>query len=829
MLGHLKNTANSIPLLTRFIVLIAVPIAIAAWQLQSKLKSDLPKEHMVLIVPGTTEQVSIDRDEQGVPSINAKTDAGAYFAVGYVHAQDRLWQLEFQRRITQGRLSEIFGKESLPQDIWFRTLGLYSAAKSAWPGLSKEAQASLSAYAAGVNAGIAARKSLPVEFQILNTTPQPWTEIDSIAWIKMFAFDLGGNFRTEISRFIAQQSLPPEILGDFFPDYPLDAPTTIAMLGSSPKNAEGMRDMSAFQKDMEQKFGLGGRAVGSNAWVVSGKMTKDGNAFLANDPHLGLQIPSLWYTLSVNGKNLHTAGMSLVGLPLVIFGHNEKIAWGGTSMMADVQDLFLERSIGTEPNFYEDDGAKRAFAVHTEEIDIRADFPEQFHKKYQPHKIYVRETRHGPVISDQFRVFDQAVSLRWTALDANDTSYEAFYRLNFSQDWPSFKSALHLLVAPALNVVYADREGNIGYVGAGRIPIRGTGDGSVPAPGWDSKYDWIGAIPAESMPEAFNPESGFIVTANNKVIGTEYPYFISKDWAPPARAQRIQQILNEKILTAIPLSLNDMRQIQQDTLDLEAQKLMKVLAGFSPRNEEQEKAWSYLKTWNGDMAANSQAAAIFQEWMRQFKDQLFSRTLKSFWKTTDQGNYQANLGNSITFDGLANILQQKHSQWCPEAQEANQMPCQAMLSSSLQSAIAEIYKLKGDHSMQTWKWGELQTTVYKHMPFSQIKPFDYLFERRIANGGSQNSVNVSATQFSEKEGYLQGFGPSFRQITSIGRAGVSTQYMNSTGQSGNPFSTHYADMVKPFNEGRYYFLETPQGDMDLPAPATHTADTKSGM
>jgi penicillin amidase len=827
MFNKLSRTIKHFPLTSRFIVLFVAPLAAASWFAYSTLKGGLPAEHVVLTNSSFAAPISIVRDEHGVPHIDARTDVDAFYAIGYAHAQDRLWQLELQRRLVQGRLSEVFGKESVPQDTWFRTLGLYAAAKSAWPALSKEAQASLTAYAAGVNAGIAAQSSLPLEFKILNITPQPWTEIDSLAWVKMFAFNLGGNFRLEIARFIANQSLSSEQVKPFFPEYPSDSLTTIAQTNSNDQHATGLVSLLAFQQDLEHRFGLGGRAAGSNAWVVSGRLTATGEAFLANDPHLGLQIPSLWYAISAKGKKLNVAGMSLVGLPLVIFGHNANIAWGGTSMKADVEDLYLEHLDGSDPNSYDVNGVKEAFTTRTEEIGIRADFPEELHKKYQPIKIHVRTTRHGPIISDQFHVFDYPVSLRWTALDAGDTSYEAFYRLNFSQDWASFNNALHLLVGPALNMMYADRDGNIGYLGAGRIPIRKSGDGSIPSPGWNDEHEWVGFTPEDRWPQAFNPKSGFILNANNKIVGTDYPYFISRDWVSPARAQRIQQMLIEKINSKKLLTLSDMQHMQSDTLDIDAQAVMAELYGFVPQSDEQAKAWSYLKNWNGDMAADSQAAAIFHVWMRHFRKLLFTDPLKSAWKNTEQANYVESIGDNVELADLAKILKQHNSPWCAVQDTAAQKSCQTLLASSLQLAVDEIYKLKGDHSMASWKWGALQQTVYIHTPFSKIKPFDRIFEERIANGGSENSINVASSQFNEKEGYQQSFGSSFRQIIGLDQHHIVDRYMNSTGQSGNLVSQHYADMVEPFRDVHYYLLEAAPQQLDASLGSTHDADVKT--
>ena len=801
----------------RFLAFGLVPLLAAAWFSFSTLEASLPPTRFTLQDPATGASVSIARDGHGVPYLASSSDTAAFYAVGYVHAQDRLWQLEVQRHMVQGRLGELFGKESVSQDIWFRTLGLYRSAQLAWPALSRQAQASLTAYAAGVNAGMAAQAHLPLEFQLLDVKPAPWTEIDSLAWIKMFAFDLGGNFRKEIAHYVAKQTLPDTQLAPFFPDQQSKTSAAIAGTPSSVGSEHGLRALAAFQDKLERELGLGGRAVGSNAWVVSGRHTADGAALLANDPHLGLQIPSLWYPISVNGTSLHVTGMSLVGLPLVIFGHNDHIAWGGTNMMADTQDLYLEQTDASDANAYMLNGSAQRYLSRTEEIQVRPDFPAALHQAYLPIQVQIRSTRHGPIISDQFHVFDHPVSLRWTALDAGDTSYEAFYRLGFARDWTDFKSALGALVAPAMNLVYADREGNIGSLSAGRIPIRKHGDGAMPSPGWNDDYAWTGFIPSADWPESYNPASGFIVNANNRMVGAEYPHFISLDWASPARAQRIAQLLADKSEGQKRLSLRDMQQIQGDTIDLDARRLMKAIAWFAPQNAEQAGAWAYLTHWDGDMAANSPAAAIFHVWMRHFRKRLFDAPLKHGGTNPAQAEYARHLGDGVDLRGVARLMQRQDANWCADGAGAAPNCYQSMLAGALKAALDELEKRTGERDPAQWQWGALHQTVYAHTPFSHVKPLDKLFEKRISNGGSENAINVAGTQFSPDEGYSQRLGPSFRQTISLHRDRIVHHYMNSTGQSGNVVSAHYADMVEPFRNLQYYPLGTDGAERSVDA------------
>ncbi|MDL5364779.1 penicillin acylase family protein [Xanthomonas sp. NCPPB 2654] len=800
-------TPRSFPLATRLVALVVLPLLAGAGWLFFSLHASLPADGTLRLEHGVSAPVAIARDPNGVPHIRADSDTDAFFAIGYVHAQDRLWQLELQRRMARGRLSEIFGKASIETDVWFRTLGLYDSAKSAWPALSPEAQRSLTAYSAGINAWIAEKHPLPPEFRALGVTPAPWTELDSLAWIKVFALDLGGNFRREIDRYVASQTLTDAQLAAFFPSYPADAPTTAAAFPPTSHDAQRLLALAAFQRGLESAYALGGRNVGSNAWAVAGRHSKDGMALLANDPHLGLQIPSLWYVVSVDAPTYKVSGMSLVGLPVTVLGRNAHIAWGGTNMMADAQDLFLERPDRSGER-YEINGAWQPFQTRTETLQVRADFPQQLRKQYAPVTLKVRQTRHGPIISDYYGVFDQPVALRWTALDPGDTSYEAFFRLNYATDWKSFKAALASHVAPAMNILYIDRGGNIGYLGAGRIPIRKQGQGTLPSPGWDDSHDWSGHIPEAAWPQSYNPPSGYIVNANNKIVGNDYPYLISHDWASPARARRIEQLLRQRTDAGKLLTVGDMQRIQADTTDLDAAELMAELKHRLPQGEHGAQAAAYLKTWNGDMRADSQAAAIFTVWMLHFRQRVFSNELHGTWNNQQASKILRSLQSEVSLAYLREMLQRNDPAWCDDSATSARKTCDAELAAAQNSALWELYKLKGDWSMASWRWGEIQSTVYTHLPFSQWKPLDKVFERRIGNGGSENTINVASSEFAGADGYLQKFGAGFRQVVALRGVHAEHYYMNSTGQSGNALSPHYDDMVEPFRDVRYQTLDS---------------------
>lgn len=811
------------PLISRLVIWIVLPLLVATLYANHWLHTTLPLTSGSTRVAGLAAPVTIARDAHGVPTIEASSDTDAFFGLGYAHGQDRLWQLELQRRIASGRLSEIFGRAVVSQDVYMRTLGLGEAARASWSSLDQDARASLEAYSKGVNAAIAAQRRLPVEFQVLSVSPEPWTPYDSLAIMKLFALDLGGNHQLELQRLFARTLTTPERLRELLEVAPTGAPANpqrgAAAPGAPGDSADSAADATGatpraqraalaslleVRSGVERQLSLGGRYVGSNAWVVSGRHTASGKPILANDPHLSLQIPSLWYTARLRGNRLRVDGMSIPGVPVLVLGRNDRIAWGATNMMADTQDLYLEQVDVADPNRYRHGDQTYPFATRTEVIRIQSDFPSALSRPLQPVQIRVRTTMHGPVISDASPTMKQTIALRWVALDRDDTSYQAFLRLNYARDWSEFRAALGRLVAPALNMLYADVEGNIGYLGAGRIPIRGTGKGGEPGAGWDPAFDWTGYIPADALPQAFNPAEGFIVSANNKPVGDDYPHFISSDWASPARAERIVALLRERIAAGKPFTPRDMGAIQTDTLDLQVRALLPVLTAIEPAGERQAAAIARLKKWDGDMARDSVAASIFHAWVRHLKLALFSEALTPGW----QDRAQAGQVNAVFFAvqpaQLARIVGTPTGPWCAEANGKPGDRCARALRTSLAAALRELEKFADSDDLDDWRWGGLHRAAYDHKPFGEFRVLSSLFNRRVGTGGSTNTVNVASATYDESAGYLQYHGATMRQIMELGAQGAPHLYMNSTGQSGNFMDDHYDDMLEPFVRGEYF-------------------------
>ncbi len=488
------------------IVLIVV-ILIAAVLLW--LRTTGPGSDTTLRVAGLTAPVTVERDGYGIATITAANTRDALFALGFLHAEERLFQMELTRRLGAGRLSELFGPGAVPTDKYMRTLGLYRAAEAQYNILSPDARGELDAYVAGVNAWLAQRSvALPPEYYLIRARPEPWRPANSLVWGKLMALQLAGNFRDELLRARILRHIKPEELGILFPPYPKNAPSFT-----------GETDAWLKRLDLDAIYAALPKFVGptyeSNNWVVDGKHTASGKPMLANDPHLSLNAPGVWYLAHLKTPELDVAGVTAPGNPYVVLGHNAHIAWGFTTTTGDVEDLFIEKIDPKDPTHYLTPNGSAAFTTRDETIAVRGG---------DAVKLMVRETRHGPVISDLAGKYGAAtdagtvLALQTTWLMPDDRSPEALRGINYAKNWSAFRDAMKLFGAPEQNMVVADDAGEIGFIAPARIPIRGKGDGYMPVPGWSGDYDWKGFIPFDDLPQGLNPASGRFVTANQKIV-----------------------------------------------------------------------------------------------------------------------------------------------------------------------------------------------------------------------------------------------------------------------------------------------------------------------
>lgn len=788
------------PLIFRFLVMVILPAFVGLLYLFFYLKSSLMPTSGTLAIAGLDHGVEITHDIYGTPRIVAITDHDAYFALGFKHASDRLWQLEVQRRLSQGRLSELFGAQMLPEDITMRTFGLYEAARNSLPYLKKTTVDALTAYADGINAWIAQSPSLPFEFQLFGIRPEPWSIVDSLGWQKAFSLTLSGNMTDELRRVQLQKQFTPEQIRYI---YPYDPVGLLENENTSPVSYLIPGNSQLFD------FGIGHLFTGSNAWVVSGKYTQSGHPILANDPHIGLQLPSSWYAASLKGDKLNVSGMTLVGLPMVIFGQNSAIAWGGTNLQSDQQDLFFETTSPQKPNQYLDGDKWEIFESRKEKIEVGAAFPAFLREKLNPVEIIVRSTKRGPVVSDIQPEANGTISLRWSALDPEDHTIDAFFEIQYAGNWREFRQSLSNLKSPGLNFLYADREGNIGHQVAGMMPRRAEGVGILPLV-VSGKNDWQGYHNFESLPSVYNPEKGFIVSANEKIEHSP-DIVISHEWAPKARHDRITTLIQQSIAVDEGMTVSDMEAIQADNVDLTALALLPALRTVVGKTPQEKAALAVLEDWNGKFHSESVGATLFATWSHYLTHQVFDPVLRHSWQRPGESDLLLSSLGRLNWSGLANVVTTNAHGWC----EANQgTVCAKELQSSLESTLEQLSRVSGTESVSEWTWSEFSSTEYVHQPLGRVKGIEWLFKRNTDSVTSPNSINAANLQFDPLKGFTKNFGSSFRQVIELKKDHIHW-YMVSTGQSGNFMSMHFDDMIKPFSRAKLTRLDVKDQSEDV--------------
>ncbi|NVE01789.1 penicillin acylase family protein [Massilia sp. BJB1822] len=766
------------------------------------LSRSLPVQDGILQAAGLHATVSIERDRHGVPTIRAENEHDVYFALGFTHAQDRLWQMEMNRRIAAGRLSEVLGETTVGSDVFFRTLGLYRNAERILSALDPASRQALQAYVDGVNSGIANTRTLPVEYHLSRFTPEAWRPVDSLAWQQLLSWKLSSNFGDEFQRSALSQLFGMEKTNQLMPAVPADAAqAAMTQLPRTLPDYIGQRHAALFEPQ---------RYVGSNAWVVSGKLTANGAPLLANDPHLPISLPSPWYLAKLRGGSIDAEGATFPGLPFIVVGRNRQIAWGMTTTMADTQDVVLERLNPADPNQYEVAGRYHDMDIHYEEIQVKSDLLKPPKK---PVQIAVRRTVHGPMLSDVGGpVSALPYSVRWSGDDDQGGSFASFLKLNQARNWPEFNAALSNYVAPVHNFMYADQAGNIGFVTAGKLPLRRVGRGAVPTAGWLSGQVWDGWIPFAETPRQYNPERGYIVTANNRVVAENYPYHISYDWAPDFRATRISTQLDQLLATRHRLTPTQMMALQADVVGYPAKGILsylKQLRGVSPR---QRHALNLVRNWDGAMHADSSAATLVTAWLARFNQLLLDRQFERTERASLAKRKLPYLYTSSNGAFVDKVLAAQGVGWCDAPASPQVMPCQVELLRALDHALDELHSELGDDSAQ-WQWGKVHQMQFPHFPFSEprLMPgmptvprsvFARFFHREVSNGGGDHTVNLAPSSLAADTRYQQFYGVSYRQLIELTPQGTAL-FIQNTGQSGNVLSPHYDDLLHLQHAGGY--------------------------
>ncbi|MEH2053957.1 penicillin acylase family protein [Nostoc sp.] len=788
------------------------------------VRQSFPQESGTIQIPELKAEVSVQRDKWGIPHIYAANSHDLFMAQGYIHAQDRFWQMDFWRHIGSGRLSEMFGSSQVDTDKYLRTMGWARVAQQEIQEINAEMKAYLEAYADGVNAYLTEHQgsALSLEYVVLKFLnpgykPEPWQILHSLTWGKVMAYDLGRNFEREIERAILLKTLTPTQVEELFPPYPQDLPVILPELQQGTGEAEKGRDnnvevllnspdvlpaLESITKPMmalEQLIGPTGIGIGSNNWVISGQWTATGKPILANDPHLGVQIPSIWYEVGLHCTPksaecpYNVSGFSFAGMIGVIIGHSDRIAWGVTNVQSDVMDLYIEKINPKNPNQYEVNGKWVDMQLVQETIQVAGS---------QPIIQTVRYTRHGPILSDvspNLKDFkpsrslelpqNYAVALRWTALEPSKLAYTV-PQINRAQNWQEFRTAASNYDVPAQNLVYADIDGNIGYQMPGKFPIRAQGDGRYPVPGWTDEYEWQGYIDFDKLPKSFNPPQGYIATANNLVM-REYPYLITADWVYGYRAKRIVEMISQQTQ---PISLKDVQQIQGDDRNLNAQTLVPLLKSIAVDTPRLQAAQKLLQGWNLQLGMTSPAAALFEV----------------FWKHLLADTFHDQLPEKYFPDGgdrwyavIANLVKQPNSVWwdnhnTPKVENRDQI-----LRQSFIEAVNELERIQSKDP-KNWNWGKLHTITFRNATLgkSGVAPIEALFNRG-AFATSGNGETVNANRWRANKSFEVTDIPSLRMIVDLGNLDNSVA-IHTPGQSGHAFHSHYNDMVEPWRKIEYH-------------------------
>lgn len=809
--------------IARILLVAVVALLAAGGALSVHLLRGMPQLDGEISLKGLSGPVQITRDASDVTHINASNALDAWRAIGFVHAQERGWQMAFNRRVMRGELSEILGKATLDTDKLMRTLGIIGMAQQQLKGLSPATQAALQAYSEGIQTAWQSGAVRPSpEFKLLGTQAsgadgQAWTPEDSVGWALMMALDLGGNWGQEFARLSAGQVLSNEQLWQLLPAYPgekpataVDLPGLYARLGVYAAAAAKAAQMPAaasplaqWSADWVRDMGIL-EGKGSNNWVVPGSRTVSGKPLLANDPHLALSSPAIWYYAHLQapagelpGGHKHPAldviGATLPGLPFVVLGRTQGVAWGFTNTGPDVQDLYLEQLDAAKPGQYRTPEGWAAFAERSETIRV---------KGQADVALKVRSTRHGPVISDvqpQYQgLIDAsryAVSLRWSALTPDNKTIEAGMQANWAQTVPQLQDAFAEHHAPMQSVVMADTLGHVAYKAVGKVPTRSASNdirGVAPSPGWLAQYDWTGWLPYAQNPAvdaAQIEKKGWHATANQNILPPGYAHFVGGDWTTPERFDRIEQLL-----AATPRhSLQSMQAIQNDVLSLGAKTLQAKLGQVSSQHPLAPAALKLLAGFDGQMRTDSAAALVLNVWADELTRGLLVPHLGA-------ERFQALYGKRHFRAAVEGMLDRADAFWCGPT------GCPAQVSSALDRALDRIAASQG-RDVAAWRWGAWHPAISSHKPFGKVPYLNALFDVRVESAGDLFTVNVGQYWANDKQApFANRHAASMRAVYDLSETGQSV-FIYQTGQSGHAFDPRSRDMAWQWAQGGYRALQ----------------------
>jgi penicillin amidase len=753
----------------------------ARWLLTWLDKRRIPIIEGEIQLKGLTGPVEIIRDRWGIPHIYAEKMEDGLFGQGFVHAQDRLFQMELNRRTAQGRLSELFGEVALDTDRTVRTFGFNRLGKLDYENMRDDLRSNVLAYTAGVNAFLEQKKvKLPVEFSMLSHRPEPWQPEDSLAFTRVMIWQLSHAWQGEILRAEIAERVGADNASELEIHYPTGNPLSLPMgIEFNKIDPEGnLRKTSGPFLD---------RGMGSNAWVISPDRSETGNAVLCNDMHLALSLPSLWYQVHLKtGEELHVTGVSLPGVPFVLVGHNDRIAWGMTLAFTDAEDLFIEQVDSQDRYLFADEWHKAE--IIDEVINVKG--------QGTPHHEKVMVTQHGPIISDVVGQPDQKLAVNSMSLRPTQ-AFDGWYRLNVARNWDDFVDAMAMIEAPQLNVAYADVDNNIGYWVTGRVPIRPNGDGSVPVPGWSGEYEWVGEVPFEDMPHALNPDQKYLVSCNHKIVPDDYPYFLGNVWMNGYRARRLQELIE----TNEVISFDDHKKFQMDVKCLAGLDFVNRLEKVTDPDFDVQLALRLLRGWDGNLNPTTIGGTVYEVSRYILIRNLLEPGLGDDLTNRLMGKgFHPLLNHANEFYGhdtviLLRLLDNPDSWWIREAGGHD-----VVLSKGLKQTIDWLRENLGPDEMD-WEWGKIHRISFEHA-LSLQKPFDQVFDRGPFSIGGDTDTPLQTAIHAEYPYDNKAWSPSFRQIVDMGDLGKSLTIFP-PGQSGHLASPHYDDLIQDWLEGRY--------------------------
>jgi penicillin amidase len=749
----------------------------------------LPKTSGRLRLRGLEAPVEILRDRYGVPHIRARGVTDACFAIGFCHGQDRLWQLEFFRRATAGRLAEFAGPEALPADRLMRTLGLRRVADREEHELETLMRAFLDAYAAGINSAIDCAPALPIEFQLIRLEPEPWSAGDLLAAAKLMAFGLSTNWELELLRAQLVREAGPERAERLEPRYPRDNPLVTAP-GES--YAGGSSDLAAQIEGLRETLGLRVPAGGSNNWVVSGARSVTGRPLLACDPHLTTTIPDLWYEADLACDEFRARGATLPTNPFPVFGQTAGTAWGFTNVMADTQDLFVERLNPDDARLYEFEGEWRQAEVIREEIAVKG--------RSHPETLDVTVTHHGPIVNAALGAESEPpLALAWTGLQYPCIT-EASYRTVLARSATEIAGAAEDHTVPPLNMLYADSEGNIGYQLVGRIPIRRGDCADLPKPGWSGEYEWTGTIPYDELPSVVNPAAGFIVTANNQIVDDEYPHHITSEWMTGYRARRIEHLLGERERH----SLADFESMQHDFYSYPGIETVHRLSRLHPRSQRAVREIERLKSWDGHLDGRTIAGTVYHAFTVVFAQNVVragvtDETLIERYLNKSGAELFAVVSSPWRFQArMLELWDEGDATWFASSEHPAGRLWDEVALESLETALDGLEERFG-RDPAAWRWGRVHGVEFAH-PFGAANPlFRRIFNRFVETGGASETVTQNG--YLATQPFRGVWGPVYRMLADVGDRRRS-RWQLTTGQSGHPGSRHYDDLIDGWRDGR---------------------------